>query len=62
MSHGSQVGVDLGFAMLFGDMVGAKKVLSMMEKIGAENDRFAPAKTLKELAASGGRFIDVQPG
>ena len=53
---------DKGGPMLFGDMVGAKKVLSTMEKLGAENDRFAPAKTLKELAASGGRFIDVQPG
>ena len=48
--------------MLFGDMVGAKKVLSTMEKLGAENDRFAPAKTLKELATTGGRFTDVQPG
>ena len=48
--------------MLYGDMIGADKVLATMEKVGAQNDRFAPSKTLRKLAANGGRFTEVQPG
>ena len=48
--------------MLYGDMVGAEAVLATMEKLGAEDDQFAPCATLKRLAADGGHFIDVQPG
>ena len=43
-------------------MVGAEAVLATMEKLGAEDDQFAPCETLKKLAASGGRFTEVQPG
>ena len=53
---------DKGGPMLFGDMVGAEAVLEVMEKLGAEDERFAPSGTLKALAKDGGRFIDVQPG
>ncbi len=53
---------DKGGPMLYGDMVGAEAVLATMEKLGADDDRFAPCATLKRLAAEGGRFIDVQPG
>ena len=53
---------DKGGPMLYGDMVGAEAVLATMEKLGAEDDQFAPCATLKRLAADGGRFIDVQPG
>lgn len=53
---------DKGGPMLYGDMVGAQTVLETMQRLGAEDDRFAPAETLKRLARDGGRFIEVQPG
>ncbi len=53
---------DKGGPMLYGDMVGAEAVLATMERLGTEDDRFAPCGTLKRLAKDGGRFIEVQPG
>lgn len=53
---------DKGGPMLYGDMVGAETVLATMERLGADDERFAPAETLKRLARDGGRFINVQPG
>ena len=53
---------DKGGPMLYGDMVGAEAVLATMERLGKEDERFAPCATLKRLAKDGGRFIDVQPG
>ncbi|MEO0714488.1 MAG: 3-hydroxyacyl-CoA dehydrogenase NAD-binding domain-containing protein [Pseudomonadota bacterium] len=50
---------DKGGPMLYGDMIGASAVLNTMEQLGAEDERFLPAKTLKALAASGGRFTEV---
>ncbi|PJK30042.1 3-hydroxyacyl-CoA dehydrogenase [Minwuia thermotolerans] len=53
---------DKGGPMFYGDRIGAKKVLDVMERIAAEDDRFAPAETLRELAASGGRFTEIDKG
>ncbi|WP_300380845.1 3-hydroxyacyl-CoA dehydrogenase [Henriciella sp.] len=53
---------DKGGPMLYGDMVGAETVLATMERLGADDERFAPCETLKRLAKEGGRFTDVQPG
>ncbi len=53
---------DKGGPMLYGDMVGADKVLATMERLGADDDRSMPAETLRRLAKDGGRFTDVQPG
>jgi len=53
---------DKGGPMLYGDMIGADKVLATMEKIGATNERFAPSATLRRLAKDGGRFTEVEPG
>ncbi len=53
---------DKGGPMLYGDMVGAKAVLATMERLGAEDERFAPCETLKKLAREGGRFTEVKPG
>jgi 3-hydroxyacyl-CoA dehydrogenase len=53
---------DKGGPMLYGDMVGAEAVLATMERLGAEDERFAPSETLKRLAKDGGRFTEVQPG
>ncbi|ANK80594.1 MAG: 3-hydroxyacyl-CoA dehydrogenase [Rhizobiales bacterium NRL2] len=53
---------DKGGPMYYGDRIGAKKVLDVMERIAAKDDRFAPAETLKDLAASGGKFTEIDKG
>lgn len=53
---------DTGGPMLYGDMVGAAAVLETMERLGADDPAFAPAQTLKELAASGGKFTEINTG
>ncbi len=53
---------DKGGPMYYGDMIGAAKVLEVMEKLGAEDPDFAPAETLKKLAASGGKFTEIDTG
>lgn len=53
---------DKGGPMLYGDMIGAGAVLETMERLGALDERFAPSRTLRRLAAEGGRFTEVRPG
>ena len=53
---------DKGGPMFYGDMVGAPAVLAKIEQLAAEDDRVTPAETLKELAAGGGRFVDIDKG
>lgn len=53
---------DKGGVMFYGDMVGAQTVLSRMEKLGAKDAEFAPAQTLRTLAARGGKFTDIDTG
>ncbi|KIN78937.1 3-hydroxyacyl-CoA dehydrogenase [Sulfitobacter mediterraneus] len=53
---------DKGGPMFYGDMVGAQAVLNRMEALGAEDAAFAPAETLRTLAAEGGKFTEVDTG
>lgn len=53
---------DKGGPMFYGDMVGAQAVLERMEKLGADDPAFAPAETLRKLAATGGKFTDIDTG
>jgi 3-hydroxyacyl-CoA dehydrogenase len=53
---------DKGGPMFYGDMVGAAAVLERMEKLGAEDAEFAPAETLRKLAAEGGKFTEIDTG
>ncbi len=53
---------DTGGPMLYGDRVGAAAVLETMERLGADDPAFAPAKTLQDLAASGGKFTEISTG
>jgi len=53
---------DKGGPMYFGDIVGAQAVLDVMERLAAEDAEFAPAETLKKLAAEGGKFTDLDLG
>ncbi|MBM1635131.1 3-hydroxyacyl-CoA dehydrogenase [Sulfitobacter mediterraneus] len=53
---------DKGGPMFYGDMVGAQAVLDRMETLGAEDAAFAPADTLRKLAAEGGKFTEIDTG
>tara|TARA_R110002110_G_scaffold19919_27_gene81614 strand:- start:3930 stop:5222 length:1293 start_codon:yes stop_codon:yes gene_type:complete len=53
---------DKGGPMFYGDMVGAQAVLDRMETLGAQDAEFAPADTLRKLAATGGKFTDIDTG
>ncbi|MEM7268447.1 MAG: 3-hydroxyacyl-CoA dehydrogenase NAD-binding domain-containing protein [Pseudomonadota bacterium] len=53
---------DKGGPMWYGDMVGASAVLETMERLGADDPMFAPAETLRELAANGGKFTEIDTG
>jgi len=53
---------DKGGPMFYGDMVGAKAVLKRMEALGAQDAEFSPAETLRALAASGGKFTQIDTG
>ncbi|WP_299418006.1 3-hydroxyacyl-CoA dehydrogenase [uncultured Sulfitobacter sp.] len=53
---------DKGGPMFYGDMVGAQAVLDRMEKLGAEDAAFAPEETLRKLAATGGKFTEIDTG
>ena len=51
-----------GGPMMYGDMVGAAAVLETMEQLGADDPAFTPAQTLRELAATGGKFTEIDTG
>jgi len=53
---------DKGGPMYYGDMIGAQKVLDVMQKLAAADPNFAPAKTLEDLAANGGKFTEIDTG
>ncbi|UWR17351.1 3-hydroxyacyl-CoA dehydrogenase [Sulfitobacter sp. M368] len=53
---------DKGGPMFYGDMVGAQAVLDRMETLGAEDAAFAPADSLRKLAAEGGKFTEIYTG
>jgi 3-hydroxyacyl-CoA dehydrogenase len=51
-----------GGPMMYGDMIGAAAVLETMEQLGADDPAFTPAQTLRELAATGGKFTEIDTG
>ncbi len=53
---------DKGGPMFYADMIGAGKVLRVMEDLSAEDPGFAPAETLEKLAASSGKFTEIDTG
>ena len=53
---------DKGGPMFYGNMVGAQAVLERMEKLGSADSAFEPAQTLRKLAASNGKFTDIETG
>ena len=53
---------DKGGPMFYGDMVGAKAVLARREELGADDPAFAPANLLRQLAATDGKFTEIDTG
>ncbi|WP_158963595.1 3-hydroxyacyl-CoA dehydrogenase [Chachezhania sediminis] len=53
---------DKGGPMFYGDMVGAKAVLATMEALNSDDPELQPTKTLRDLAASGGKFTEIDTG
>ena len=53
---------DSGGPMVYGDRVGADKVLATMEKLASENADIKPAKTLAKLAQTKGQFVELDLG
>ncbi len=53
---------DKGGPMYYGDTIGAARVLEVMQRLAAEDPAFAPAETLVQLAASGGKFTEIDTG
>lgn len=51
-----------GGPMYYADRLGAARILARMEELGAEDPAFAPAVTLRRLAAEGGSFLDLDLG
>ena len=53
---------DTGGPMWYADTIGASAVLETMERLGADDERFSPAQTLRDLAATSGRFTGIDKG
>lgn len=53
---------DKGGPMFYGDTVGAAAVLSVMEKLAKVDPSCEPAALLRELAATGGKFTEIDTG
>lgn len=51
-----------GGPMYWADQIGAATVLARMERIAADDPAFAPAATLRRLAAEGGSFLGLELG
>ncbi len=53
---------DSGGPMLYGDVIGPGAVLDTMTRLGAEDPAFSPAERLRQLAAEGGKFTEIDTG
>ena len=53
---------DKGGPMWYADTVGAPEILARMEALGKEDPAFASAELLKDLAANGGKFTEIDTG
>lgn len=53
---------DKGGPMFYGDTVGAAAVLAKMEELAKDDPSCEPASLLRELAANGGKFTEIDTG
>ena len=54
--------LDKGGVLYYADTIGADKVLSVMTELAASDISIKVSPLLRELAASGGRFVDIDTG
>ena len=54
--------LDKGGVLYYADTIGADKVLSGMAELAASDNSIKVSPLLRELAASGGRFVDIDTG
>ena len=54
--------LDKGGVLYYADTIGAEKVLSVMIELAASDNSIKVSPLLRELAASGGRFVDIDTG
>lgn len=54
--------LDKGGVLYYADTIGAEKVLSVMTELAASDNSIKVSPLLRELAASGGRFVDIDTG
>lgn len=54
--------LDKGGVLYYADTIGAEKVLSVMTELAASDISIKVSPLLRELAASGGRFVDIDTG
>ncbi len=53
---------DKGGPMFYGDMIGPAAVLATMERLAPADPRYEPADMLRDLAATGGKFTEIDTG
>ena len=54
--------LDKGGVLYYADTIGAEKVLSVMTELAASDNSIKVSPLLRELASSGGRFVDIDTG
>ena len=54
--------LDKGGVLYYADTIGAEKVLSVMTELAASDNSIKVSPLLRDLAASGGRFVDIDTG
>jgi 3-hydroxyacyl-CoA dehydrogenase len=54
--------LDKGGVLYYADTIGAEKVLSVMTELASSDNSIKVSPLLRELAASGGRFVDIDTG
>lgn len=53
---------DKGGLMYYADSIGAERILAKMEELGAEDSSYSPSELLREMAATGGKFTEIETG
>ena len=53
---------DKGGLMYYADSIGAERILAKMEELGAEDPSYYPSELLRERAATGGKFTEIETG
>ena len=53
---------DKGGLMYYADSIGADRILTKMEELGAEDPAYSPSELLREMTATSGKFTEIETG